>query len=812
MFGKDIKKFEEIKNQACFPSSEYYDGAFMDEIYHKIIFSLGINELENIVRIPKNIPKGKLKRFIEDREENFKELYDIQYKIEGNFGTTLEIIKILKGLKVNEIYGNSEQKNNIELCILKMINMLLEEGNVTSISSLIMQAIEKAGYSAEGIKDRLKEEEGKLNNQQFKTNIEKSREKIIEVLKIEDDDGPLIEEAQINPIEKMIEEVLEKIYKENGKIDVENLRSQLIEALTSPDIAIHIRQRAERIADRIIKLQENDKEFYKAINYSIVDAIKEIKKEIGKGWIRKISEVISLESIPEYYTEEAIKKISEQLGIKIETTEEVILKSKEDREKAYKILEKKQEGMPEEERIIITYKQLHDMFGEVHEPYSEEFKKYFKKHREEFLRNPRYIYEFANICNNFERIINSSLLFNKYKRGKLKLENIIGFLESLRNEENEQELYINTYYPSASDEEKEAIRRVINKVEKKERTSVPPVFVKGKKYRGRMLSPNDMVALLVGNIIQCCQQFKDVGMGSMLLDLEENCGIFVIEVYDQNGNSKIIGQSLVIRQIGENGNNDRLTFDNIEIARNVRDNLTDEEQEEILRIYQEAGKQAIELDKKFLERQLKEGLITQEMYDNLVIKEVIAGRGYNSLKPLDNLPRAKTVVPKEAFYRYHLEPFGRNIRPWIDSTEDGVPHGSKGFYPVILSKMGEEEKRKLEERNSKGYRKTEFSEVPLWYGYVNKVQNYSETTITEDQIEKIKKIERKVYRKAQQIMNENDVKTIADIKYYYELDCYTRVAIGSRDNWYMIYGEGEKELIISDIALEGGMNSNKRRK
>ena len=43
--------------------------------------------------------------------------------------------------------------------------------------------------------------------------------------------------------------------------------------------------------------------------------------------------------------------------------------------------------MTENERLIVTYKQLHDMFGGVNAPYSEKFKAYFEKHIEEFLRN-----------------------------------------------------------------------------------------------------------------------------------------------------------------------------------------------------------------------------------------------------------------------------------------------------------------------------------------------------------------------------------------------------------------------------------------
>ena len=130
----------------------------------------------------------------------------------------------------------------------------------------------------------------------------------------------------------------------------------------------------------------------------------------------------------------------------------------------------------------------------------------------------------------------------------------------------------------------------------------------------------------------------------------------------------IIGQSLAIRQESKDGQFDRLTFDNIEITDSVKSNLSLENQKEILQIYQEAAKQALEKDKKFLKKQLKAGKITQEQYDKLVLKEVIAGTGYNDLIGIDELEKAESVAPREGFYRYK----GMNDKigyAWIDSTE-----------------------------------------------------------------------------------------------------------------------------------------------
>ena len=662
---------------------------------------------------------------------------------------------------------------------------------------------------------------GSLNKKQFKKNIKNTRNKIIEALRIEDEEiiDPIVIE-QIEPVLKMLEDELAKIYQENCRIDIEDLEEKLKATLTSNDRSPYIRNQAENIIKRFMNLLKNDKDFLETINHNAVDSLRKTKEELGQGWIRKISKIISLDSIPKNYSKEKIEKIEKELKIELETEEELVLKSREDRAKLYRLLEVEQEEMPEEERVIITYKQLHDMFGGVRAPYSEKFKKYFKEHRDEFLRNPKYIYEFDTICNNFENIIKSNELKNKYENGHLELEDILGYLGKItftNQREGEEKLsQLSSMNGIKNEEEYEAVQKVFDIVKERERTSVPPIYVKGKKYRGRMLSPNDIIQMFVGNITDCCQRFGDVGMGAMLLGaIEENCGIFVIEEYDEQGNPIIIGQSLVIRQKGRNGNNDRLTFDNIEISKNVKSIISIEEQEEILKIYQKAGQEAMRLDKKFLKKVLKEGKITQEIYDSLVIKEVIAGRGYNDLELIERLPLAETVVPEEANYTYDLLPYGRNIHPWIDSTEYGAHTGSNAYAPVLLAEMDNKECQEIEKRNMRGNIKSKLNDVPEWYGKVDEVNVYSNegTPLKEEQIEIIKKIERNVYRDAQQIMNKNRVETFEDVQDCYDIYNNVGVVIGSKENWYIIYGEDDKGRVnISDIALEGGMNSQKRRK
>ena len=268
---------------------------------------------------------------------------------------------------------------------------------------------------------------------------------------------------------------------------------------------------------------------------------------------------------------------------------------------------------------------------------------------------------------------------------------------------------------------------------------------------------------------------------------------------------------MTIRQKGKSGGYDRLDFDNIEITDGVKTRLSKEEEAEILEIYKQAGREAIEKDKKFLQKQVKKGKITQEQYDSLVLKEVIAGTGYNDLDGLIEQPSAEIVVPDEARNTYHSIK-GQTGHPWIDSAGGKAPTGSEGM-PVILATMAEEELEAIQKRKQENQWKVTIKpkEVPLWYGKVGEVQNLSDETITEDKIEKIKKIERTVYREEQQLLNNNNIETAEELQDVYGLD-NMKVKLGSNEDWYLIYGEDYESMMISDLALVGGMNSQRNEK
>lgn len=806
LFQNNLEDMQRIKGKANFECSQDYDEFQMDIFYAKMIESIGIEEIEKIVELP-NLTEEEIKKYTLEKDEAFQELYDTKFKINGDLGITLKLLKQLQQIKTA---NGKEEKNSIEKRIFRGINENLEEGYNGTLTELVSKVLKQQNIEVSiEMLDKIQELEKNTNRKLIRENLAKVDYQIEEGLSSQ------IVPMQISPIKAMINDTIENIFKENGKIELDVLKEKLDEKLQNAG-APYIRQNRQQILDSVLELSKN-KEFFETINHSCLESLKNTREQIGGAWKYKLNQMLkqigyTFDDLPENLSKDEIEQLNklleERTEKKIDLQVDSISVPKDgiEREKAYKLLASK--NLPE----IVTYQQIHDMFGTVKEPYSENFKAFFKKHRKEFLENPKYYERFGQIHNHFEQIINSPELKNIYQKGELTLDGIIGYMSSRqygnqRLGDEELAKLSKSVGHIVTEGEFAHVQKVFDVTRKRERSTIPPLSVTMTKYRGRMLEPDDVLNLFAGNITTCCQRFGDVGEGAMLLgSIEENGGIFVVEELDENGQTKnIVGESLVIRQKGKTGAYDRLTFDNIEINNNTLVGLSSEDQAQILEIYKQAGKQAIENDKKFLGKLLKNQKITQEQYDGLVLKEVTAGTGYNDLTGLDELPQAQIVVPDEAYYIYNGMN-GQTGHAWIDSAGGQAPNGSRGM-PVLIASMDEKDLKEIQERTqSKPEVEIKTTDIPLWYGNVGKVQSLTSNEITEEKVELIKQIEKVAYREEQQLLNNEDIRTVEDIEYEYGI-YNANIKIGSNNDWYLIYGEDDNTIVISDLAVIGGINA-----
>ncbi len=790
---EDIERIDKIKKKKFFISIyDEYDYEELDNnidvniqldiYYHKIIKSLGMDELERFVNIPE-LTEDEIQEYQLQYDEKFNRWFEKNYILKGDTKALIELFRNI------DLKGYEQKGKNIRFEIYKNINKELEGKEEKSIKEILRKSMEDAGIEMkQGTLEKYETKKNQIVGDLIDERYDKVREEIERRI-----EGEIT--TEIKPIKRIIEKEIKKNgIKNEGRIEVEEVIISLSEELQrknenrrayySPHIT-NQREKIEKIAREILE----DEKVEEVMSKSVTKILKEGKESIGQGWIRKI------QNIPTRISKEKYEEIKERLGIEIEAEYKTVLKEGVSERLAYELLAENQ--IPG----VLTFNQLEIMFDGMKEPYSQKFREYYKQHREEILSKPEAYSKLSQMHNNFDDLIDDPKIKNRYNAGKLDVESLLKVLAEKKydNVERDNKRLAELAAKSGlTQEEFDAAQRVWKITKKREGSAIPQVEVTKKKYRGRMLRADDELNLFVGNITTCCQCFGNVGEGAMMHSAtENNGGVFVIEEIGEKGEVKnVIGQSWTWR------NNGRICFDNIEITESVKSRLEKEEQEEILEIYKEAGKNAIEIDEKMMSKLLKEGKISQEVYDEVVLKEVTVGLNqYNDLDALVSRLKSgelkeseEIILPKEKDKEY--EGYDRK-RPWIDSREK----------QVILSEIPVEKRKEIEERRSKRKEEKEY-EVPYKYKNVSEVKEYKGNEIIPEDIAKIKDVEKTVYRKEQQMLQECE--TIYDVAEKYELDPEKiELKMSKDEGWYMIGEENEEEYYIADLAMIGGVNSQK---
>lgn len=317
-----------------------------------------------------------------------------------------------------------------------------------------------------------------------------------------------------------------------------------------------------------------------------------------------------------------------------------------------------------------------------------------------------------------------------------------------------------------------------------------------------MLRADDPMNILAGNATNCCQVVGDAGEGTMIHAATENTGrIFIVEEINERGEAvKPVAQSWVWR------NKDRICFDNIEVPEVEKPKLKDEgdiqAQQEILEIYKECARNMIKQDERMLGKLLETGKITQEMYEQLVIKSVTVGTGYNDLGILENselevVPEEEMILPREKDKVYN-----GNKRPWVDSGRDSnVGLGAQLYLVKVEEKVA----------NSKGKEQYDLEDLPVKPMYHNEreVRHLKGRTIDKGVVASIREIEDRVYRGPQKLLA--DCESYEDIADVYNMNKKDIQVYMSREkDWYMIFKEDDNKLYIADLAMVNGINSQGR--
>lgn len=774
-----IKRIREKSHfEAVFEDrEEEFNERLADVFFHKMIKSIGLEETEKLFDVP-DIQEEQIIEYGLDTDQLFDELYERKYTIKGDLGLVIDVFRNL------DLRGYESKGKNVKFEIFKNLNILLENGEINDTETLIRMAIQNSGFE-------VNESVIKKMNTQLDISMNRLANERYDKVK-----GYLIEQIENNfetqqaPIERIIQkQIIENSVKNQGSINIEdiltNIESEILRVneeggyVYSP----HLVSKKEDIL-QMTKEFLNKESIKNTLSKNLVTILREQKEKVGKGWIRK------LQNIPVELSKEQFENLEKSLNMKIDSNYEARLKEGVDRDEAYMLLTEN------DVTEVLTFKKVELMFSTIKEPYSEEFKKYFKQHKKEFLNRPDVFSEFAKIHNSFDSIISKPGVINRYRSGSLTLDNILQIIGEVcyDNVKPGNERLAKIAAGAGLEEEYfDSAQRIYDITRKREGSTMPQVISYGKKYRGRILRADEALNLFAGDITACCQRFGDVGEGAMMhAATEKNGAIFIIEEIDEKGN--------VIRPIGQSWtwrNKTRMCFDNIEIKPVIQETLSSEDEKEIMDIYIDAAKQAIKTDEKVMTRLLKEGKITKEVFDAVTLREVTCGLNqYNDLVELENRVRTgvlnkseSIILPVEKDKEYK----GYNTnKPWIDSSE----------IQISLAKTDRITEKEVENENI---------EVPVIYTNKREVDSFKGNDILNDDIEKVRRIEKTVYRKEQQILQQCE--SVDDVAECYDMDSKKLELVMSRDgDWYMIGEERENEYYIADLAMVGGLNSQKNEK
>ena len=605
---------------------------------------LGHDEVLKIIQVP-DIDSDFLDA-VYQTDQRIKELYERKYEITGN-------IKLLNN-SFNGIAtllpGREKATSKNAQLIYRTINQKITEGFTGDFEELITQAFAENGFELD--KDRLKELYQGLVKSHTDMKLDNIREYNSHVIDNGVDATPQTKRMLSLIYRKALEQSLNKF----ERIDPEFIREYLQEEMFkmnedgTPRYSEVVRNNFENLA-RFAKELNEDPTVAEQLNKSITGVLTDESQKIGRGWIRKILSINDLSRQLTYEEAVALDKriYPEGSELEVDTKPVIALKdlTEEERNQAMKILESN--GFSN----VLTFGKLEMMFSSLTPPFSENFRKFFLAHKDEFISNPELFSKFTKIANNFDEIIENPILNTKFSAGILSTRDVLNALQSIEKvyenqQPGEEELAATMKDLGLEKKHFETAQKIYAELLKREHQTIPPEMGRKSSLRGRIVRIDDPVHIAIGDGTDCCQTVGDAGETSMRHSALSNQGaLFLVEEVDEFGQPKrIIAQSWTWR----NGN--RICFDNVEIPHDVEAEFRQIGGfDAIMEVYEEAAERMIETDKLALGRLLAEGKITEEQYRRSVIKDIAMGVGCDDLihnlspEKRKQFDRASIVLP-----------------------------------------------------------------------------------------------------------------------------------------------------------------------
>ncbi len=763
---------------------------FRRDIHERIVIHayefLGYDEARKLLAPPEISPENVDE--IYEIDGRIKDLYEKKFELSGNVKVLYTLL-----LGIPSVLPESEKttsKNTLN--IYKAINKAMTEGYQGDIRALLSYVLNQNGMPED--QEKIEALASKVISMHTEMKLSKIRE--FSSAQVE---GNIAENAKTRKkIKEIYREALKYSLNKSEKVDPKLVREYLERELSrlNEDGEYHYSPHVRDHLEEIVTFSEeinNDPEKSKEMNQTIVDSIKDESTKIGRGWIRKI---LGTSEYPKKMTYEQAVSLDQMLyGEDSEFESEMIETvgvrelSDEDKKKLFAVLG---EGRYAK---LLTFNKAELMFSGLVPPYSEEFRRFFLEHKDEFIEIPDFYSNFTKMHAKFDVIISDPNIQTRYKEGLFTVINLLREVQTIRYDGIEEGLYEWDYIArkgNLSQEQFDIGKRLIKEMQKREYSTVPPEEYRGARYRGRIVRIDDPLHFAIGEITNCCQTIgeSDPGESSMIHSAtEKNGALFVVEELDGDGKPiRIVAQSWTWR----NGN--RIVFDNVEIPTTVREEMIRIGGfDEVMEVYEGAAQRIIETDRRYLRRLLELGKITEEQYRELIVKDVTMGKGCDDL--IRNL--------SSGVRRKHPEV--ASIRPLeLGKTYEGATQ--KGLYvdsreTILITHNDEFDK------DDHKHVAFEVKDVGIRYTKIREIFRRRGGEIDPDKIAIINEMVKRNGRSEDTIFGEKIVSIqniIDEIDYYGDItdpDDYG-ISMSENGDWFILSEEREDVVMIHDSGID----------
>ena len=783
-----LRQYKALSSLNMLHSSNRYSRDSYEQILGHMLGFLGYEESKKLLEAPE-IDEDTLSRIYE-QDEVIKSLYEKKFEISGNIKV---IGKLLEG--VPTLMPTAEKITSKPTCkIFMSINKRIQEGYDKDITSLLTEALVENNIEIDSDKiNQLVERVIGISTAQKLDSVRENNSVLIDTNIAEN-------QKTKNMIKMHYKNALEYSLKNSETVDSDLVREYLetefsrVRENGEPYYSTHVTDHLEELVSFSRDLSFNP-EWSEKLNHSIVDDLKEESSKIGKGWIRKLTTNVCYK--PEKMTYEEAERLDQAIypegsGIEVETNPTIGLRelSEEEKSKLYELLTN------DDYRGLFTYGKAENMFSTLELPYSQKFKEFFLKHKDEFIGNPDLYAKFPILASKFDNYLQEAGFNTRYIEGTLTPEDLLLKLSkdvytNLKVSKGEHEVVYQARNAGLTEEQAEIALKLFQDMKKREYQTIPQEQAETKRYRGRIVRMDDPLHFAIGEITNCCQTIGQgqPGESSMIHSAtERNGALFVVEELDENGKPiGIVSQSWTWR----NGN--RVCFDNVEIPHRVEEQLKQIGGfDEIMEAYQETAKRMIETDKIKMKKLLEQGKITEQQYQSILIKDVGMGLGCDDLvsnlssEKKASIPNLVTIAPLEAGKTY----IGANSRTLYSDAANAVLIAHNDEFG----------------KDDHTHRAGDVGDYGVRYTKTRDIFRRKGFDIDTDKIESISTMVQKNDRKSAFKDNPTNISEIASCFGIYDLGLADadrlRVNMSDNGDWYIFSEETEKGIMILESGID----------